>query len=153
MIDYKKIEHLICPPRAGCSSGGFTLLEVLIAFTVLALLMTVLLRIFSDGFRGMTAAEVNATATLHAQTALAGVGAEIPLAEGEWAGVYDDGFRWRVVIEPYEEPGMIVPPRTFIAYRVVAAVEGRHAGGVTLSSLRLAGASPLQPSEDTDVAQ
>lgn len=138
---------------SGAPCGGFTLLEVLVAFTVLALIMTVLLRIFSDGFRGMTAAEVHAAAALHAQATLASVGAEIPLAPGEWSGTYDDGFRWQVRVEPYEEAGMIVPPRAFIAYRVIAAVDGRRSGGVTLSSLRLAGAGLDQPVEDADVPQ
>lgn len=149
---FRSLRRRLRRRRAG-ANGGFTLLEVLVAFTVLALLMTVLLRIFSDGFRGMTAAEVHAAATLHAQTALASVGTEIPLGEGEWNGVYDDGFRWRVAIQPYGEPGLIVPPRTFIAYRVVAAVDGRHSGGVTLTTLRLASASLVQPDEDADVAQ
>ena len=79
---------------------------MLVAFTILALMLTVLLRIFSDGFRGMSAAEAHATAALHAQAALAGVGSEIPLAVGEWAGEYGDGFRWEVSIEPYQEPAL-----------------------------------------------
>lgn len=125
---------------------GFTLLEVLVAFTVLAIMMTVLLRIFSDGFRGMTAADAHTLATLHAQSALASVGGEIPLTPGDWTGVHDDGFRWRVEIEPYEELGMIVPPRAFVAYRIMVVVEGQRTGSATLSSLRLAGAG-LDPSE------
>lgn len=139
-------------PRAG-AAAGFTLLEVLIAFTVLALMMTVLLRIFSDGFRGMTAADAHALATLHAQTALASVGGEIPLAPGDWTGTYEDGFRWRVRVEPYTELGMIAPPRAFIAYRIIAVVEGQRSAGVTLSTLRLAGAGLAQPDGDLDVAQ
>lgn len=124
--------------------AGFTLLEVLVAFTILALMMTVLLRIFSEGFRGMTAAEVHAAAALHAQAAMASVGAEIPLTIGEWTGKHDDGFRWRVSIELYEEPAMLlVPQRSFLLYRVLAAAE--HASGtgaVTLSSLRIGRAEP-----------
>lgn len=126
---------------------------MLVAFTILALLMTVLLRIFSDGFRGMTAAEVHATAALHAQSAIASVGAEIPLTPGEWTGLYDDGFRWRVLIEPYEEPGMVVPQRAFAAFRVSAIVDGARSGGLTLTTLRLGGVGPLLPDEDFDVPQ
>lgn len=126
---------------------------MLIAFTILALLMTVLLRIFSEGFRGMTAAEVHATATLHAQSALASVGSEIPLAPGEWTGLYQDGFRWRVRVEPYDEPAMVVPRRAYLALQVTAVVDGRRSGSVTLSTLRLAGIGPLLPDEDFDVPQ
>jgi general secretion pathway protein I len=129
-------------------AGGFTLLEVLVAFTILALMLTVLLRIFADGFRGMSAAEAHAAAALHAQAALAGVGAEIPLAVGEWSGEHDDGFLWQVSIEPYQEPALAASERAFRLYRIFATA--RHASGagaVTLSGLRIAGAGPSLPGE------
>jgi len=130
-------------------AGGFTLLEVLVAFTILAMMLTVLLRIFSDGFRGMSAAEAHATAALHAQAALAGVGSEIPLAVGEWAGEYGDGFRWEVSIEPYQEPALTLSQRSFRLYRVFAtATHASGAGAVTLSGLRIAGAEPTMPGEE-----
>jgi general secretion pathway protein I len=130
-------------------AAGFTLLEVLVAFTILALMMTVLLRIFSEGFRGMTAAEVHAAAALHAQAALASVGAEIPLAVGDWTGEHDDGFRWHVRIDLYDEPAMVVPPRSFLVYQIVASADpGAGAGGVTLSSLRIGAAEPALPGEE-----
>jgi general secretion pathway protein I len=136
-------------PYRQSRAGGFTLLEVLVAFTILALMLTVLLRIFSEGFRGMTAAEVHAAAALHAQAALASVGAEIPLAVGEWTGQYDDGFRWRVRIDFYGEPAMVIPSRSFLVYRVLASAEHASAvGGVTLSSLRIAGAAPALPGQE-----
>jgi general secretion pathway protein I len=129
-------------------TGGFTLLEVLVAFTILALLMTVLLRIFSDGFRGISAANVHAAATLHAQATLASVGAEIPLTIGEWSGQYDDGLRWRLRIEAYGEPALVIRPRSFLAYRVTASVDDGRRAGVTLSSLRLVGADQMEPDEN-----
>ncbi len=124
---------------------------MLVAFTILALMLTVLLRIFSEGFRGMTAADVHAAAALHAQAALASVGAEIPLAVGEWTGEHEDGFRWRVSIDLYAEPGLVVPPRSFLVYEVLASAEhGSGGGAVTLSSLRIGGAEPTLPGEDEE---
>ncbi|MGZ8995207.1 MAG: PulJ/GspJ family protein [Rhodospirillales bacterium] len=137
--------------RCRLSPNGFTLLEVLVAFTILALMLTVLLRIFSDGFRGMTAADVHAAAALHAQAALASVGAEIPLAVGDWSGEHDDGFRWRVSIDLYDEPTMVAPLRSFLVYRILVSAEhGSGSGTVTLSSLRIGGAEPNVTGEEGD---
>ncbi|MGZ9033159.1 MAG: PulJ/GspJ family protein [Rhodospirillales bacterium] len=137
--------------RCRLSPNGFTLLEVLVAFTILALMLTVLLRIFSDGFRGMTAADVHAAAALHAQAALASVGAEIPLAVGDWSGEHEDGFRWRVSIDLYDEPTMVAPLRSFLVYRILVSAEhGSGSGTVTLSSLRIGGAEPNVTGEEGD---
>ena len=124
---------------------------MLVAFTILALMLTVLLRIFSDGFRGMTAADVHAAAALHAQAALASVGAEIPLAVGDWSGEHEDGFRWRVSIDLYDEPTMVAPLRSFLVYRILVSAEhGSGSGTVTLSSLRIGGAEPNVTGEEGD---
>ena len=134
----------------GLGAAGFTLLEVLVAFTILALMLTVLLRIFSEGFRGMSAAEVHAAAALHAQAALTSVGAEIPLAAGDWAGERD-GFLWRVSIDLYQEPALMASQRSFLLYRVLASAEhASGAGAVTLSGLRVGGSEPSLPGEEPD---
>jgi len=137
--------------RRSAGAAGFTLLEVLVAFTILALMLTVLLRIFSEGFRGMTAADVHAAAALHAQAALASVGTEIPLAVGEWTGEHEDGIRWRVSVDLYAEQAMVVPPRSFLVYQVFASAEDAFGrGAVTVSSLRIGGAEPTLPGEDEE---
>ena len=134
----------------GLGAAGFTLLEVLVAFTILALMLTVLLRIFSEGFRGMSAAEVHAAAALHAQAALASVGAEIPVAVGDWAGERE-GFLWRVSIDLYQEPALMASQRSFPLYRVLASAEhASGAGAVTLSGLRVGGSEPGLPEEEPD---
>lgn len=102
-------------------------------------MMTVLLRIFSEGFRGMSAADTHAVAALHAQSTLAGVGAEIPLEAGEWSGAFDDGFRWSIRIAPYAEAGLPTQPPMVAAYQIAVVVDnGRGGGQVTLASLRIA---------------
>jgi hypothetical protein len=124
---------------------------VLVAFTILALMLTVLLRIFSDGFRGIGSADLHAAAALHAQSALAGVGAEIPLTVGEWAGEHDDGFRWQVSIGLYDEPAMLATLKSFIVYRIVASAR-RGSAEVTLSGLRIGAVQPALPEEGEDAA-
>jgi general secretion pathway protein I len=89
---------------------GFTLLEVLIAFAILAVAMGAILQSFSQGLRSMSVAEKYTEATLLAQTKLAEVGSVIPLEAGEYGGDFESElvrnggteFVWRVTIEPYE---------------------------------------------------
>jgi general secretion pathway protein I len=50
---------------------GFTLLEVVIAFTLLAAVLAVVLRLFSEGASGTAKAERRTIALLHAESKLA----------------------------------------------------------------------------------
>ncbi len=142
-------------PEAGPSrrrSGGFTLLEVLVAFTVLAISLGVLFEIFSTGMRASRSAEEYTRATLLAESKLAAIGIEGTLEEGETTGEYGDGYAWRVAIRPYRldeaEAEGVAPP--IEAYEVVVTVawgQGSRERSVSLTTLRLksaatAGAGP-----------
>jgi len=59
--------------------SGYTLIEVLVAFMILALALTVLLRIFSGGLRNVSVSSDYAIATLIAESRLAGAGIDVPL--------------------------------------------------------------------------
>lgn len=124
-------------------SRGFTLLEVLVAFTILAVALVALLRAFSSGLRGLDAAEAAAAAVQHARSKIEEVGTVIPLEPGAQEGVFEDGYRWRVVIEPHElgdaaaaETLPLLPYEVEVT--VTGAGGGRRGGTVTLRSLRLA---------------
>ncbi|MFQ6017534.1 MAG: prepilin-type N-terminal cleavage/methylation domain-containing protein [Kiloniellaceae bacterium] len=119
--------------------GGFTLLEVLIAFTILAVALVALLQAFSSGFRGLGAAEANAIAVIHARSKIAEIGPLIPLEAGTHDGLFDDGFRWFAEIRPYgpdaEAESEALP---VIAYEIEMTVSWEGGQGVTLTTLRLA---------------
>lgn len=80
--------------------AGFTLLELLVAFMVLVLAFTVMLRIFSGGLRGVGDAQAHSRAVEHARAQLALMGTEHPLRPGELTGETADGYRWQVTAEP-----------------------------------------------------
>lgn len=85
--------------------GGFTLIEVIIAFALLALALTLLLGSLSGAARQIRAAEDAGRATLHAQSLLAQIGVGEALQAGYEEGEFEDGrYRWSLDIAPYRDP-------------------------------------------------
>ena len=120
---------------------GFTLIEVLVAFMILALSLTVLMRIFSGGLGNVALAGDYAQALQVAEAQLAGIGVSEPLAKGISEGEWNERFRWQRVVEPYRaweaDPNPALPAS---AFHVRVRVEWAHKGRtreVSISSLRL----------------
>jgi general secretion pathway protein I len=88
-------------PRA----AGFSLLEVLAAFVILALVGTTLFRLFSGALGNATLAEEYSRATLYAESRLASLGVDGTLKEGSVQGNSDDGhYAWTAAVSPYTPP-------------------------------------------------
>ncbi len=125
--------------RKNC--GGMTLIEVLVAFIVLSVTMAVIMQIFSGGMRNARLAESYSRAVFLAESKMASVGLERPLALGEESGLAGEDMQWRVSITPAEEDPttntQLMPVRLYLV-RVTAAWgdDGRERQ-VQLTSLRL----------------
>jgi general secretion pathway protein I len=121
--------------------SGYTLIEVLVAFMILALALTVLLRIFSGGLRNVSVSSDYAVATLIAESRLAAAGIDVPLAAGETSGTEGERFEWIVSVQDYVPwPGYRSATRSVDAYRVTVTVEwpnGDNTRSVELSTVRL----------------
>lgn len=86
-------------------SGGFSILEILVAFTLLALAMGILMQVFSRGVNNAGLADQYAKATMMAESKLATVGVDTLLQESETSGKFDDeNFQWRLIVKPYIDP-------------------------------------------------
>lgn len=84
---------------------GFTLIEVVVAFGLLALALTLLLGSLSGAARQIQRANLSGRAALHAQTLLAQVGAGAPLTPGHQDGELDEGrYHWTLDIVPWTDP-------------------------------------------------
>lgn len=127
--------------RSNFRNSGYTLIEVLVAFMILALALTVLLRIFSSGLRNVSVSSEYAHAVLVAESQLASTGITSVLQPGETRG--DDGgdFTWTRVVTTYTPfPDDYQNVARVPAYHVTVTVEWPHAGSmrqVKLSSIRL----------------
>jgi general secretion pathway protein I len=125
--------------RRECRAArGFTLIEVLVAFAILAVSLVVLMRAFSAGLDSIERSERHATATLLARSTLEQVGITIPLVPSELSREAGDEFVVRLRIAPSATAlpvpmadGLVVP------YEATARVEW-PGGAVTLTTMRLA---------------
>ncbi len=84
---------------------GFTLLEVIIAFALLGLALTLLLGSLSGGAKQVRDAELRTRAVLHAQSLLAETGVASPLQAGSRQGDWEQGrYHWELQVQPWAEP-------------------------------------------------
>ena len=86
----------------GRRQAGFSLLEVLVAFSILALSMGTLMQIFSGGLRNVGLSEDYARAVAIAEDQLVAIGIEFPLIAGDSRGELGEKFRWHMVAQPIE---------------------------------------------------
>jgi len=83
-------------------SGGFSLLEVLVAFVILALVATALFNLFSSSLNNASAAEEWSRAVQVAESRLASAAAARPLREATERGTEFDGrVKWETAVAPY----------------------------------------------------
>lgn len=90
-------------PTVKPAERGFSLLETLVAFSILALSVGVLLRIFGGGAQMTGKAEERARAVSLAESLLVEQACEeCELPPGETSGEIDDRFRWTMRVDPYQ---------------------------------------------------
>ena len=81
---------------------GFSLLEILIAFSILALSLGILLKIFSAGVNTAGVAEEYTAAVQIAESLMAGTSVQAPLQAGETSGLENEKYHWRVSVSPFQ---------------------------------------------------
>lgn len=83
------------------SQGGFSLLEVLVAFVIMGMSLGVLYHAIGGSVRGFSASEGQTRAALIAESLLASH--EVVPEQGiDLAGRHDERFSWRVYSEPFD---------------------------------------------------
>ena len=91
--------------RGRRSSGGFTLLEVMLAFVIFALSFATVLEIMAGSMRSVRRASDDTEVALLAQSVMDLVGTEIPIEEGQYSGTGMDRYQWQLGVYLYESGG------------------------------------------------
>lgn len=121
---------------------GFSLLEILIAFSILSLSLGILLKIFSGGVNTAGVAEEYNAAVQIAESLMAKTGVEKPLQTGDFTGQEYEKFQWQVSVSPFQFTALEVDPATLTVelYKVKITVSWRDGNDrqVELVTLKLA---------------
>ncbi|HEV8693948.1 MAG TPA: prepilin-type N-terminal cleavage/methylation domain-containing protein [Lysobacter sp.] len=84
---------------------GYTLIEVIVAFALLAGALTLLLGTLSGAARQVRGSADAGRAALHAQSLLSQLGVGTPLKPGSDSGEFEKGrYRWAVEIQRWNDP-------------------------------------------------
>ena len=139
----------ICAPGrrrgpAGYSQRGYSLIEVIVAFALLALALSLLLGTLSGATRQVRWSGDAGRAALHAQSLMDTVGVGEPLRPGQRNGEFDDGrYRWSLQVNPWSDglpvTGPVAPADNRL-YELVLTVRWDDGGPrerLQLRSLRL----------------
>ena len=122
---------------------GFSLLEILVAFSILAVSLSILLNIFASGVSTAGVAEDYTNAVQIAESLMAKTGVEKPLQAGEDSGIEEDKYHWRVMVQPsaFNPESMDTTTSTVTLFKVSVTVswgdEDAHDRQVKLVTLKL----------------
>lgn len=122
--------------------GGFTLIEVMAAFAIFAMLFGVMLQILSTSVSNTRRSGDFTQAALLAQSQLDMIGIEGLPQTGLSTGTHDDRYRWEMSIEPYfvqDDRGINYEELPIDLYHVVLTIywgEGRSERSATFETLR-----------------
>jgi general secretion pathway protein I len=124
--------------RTGKTPTGFTLLEVLVALSLLGLAVTVVLQLFSADLKSLSASEGYVNCTLEAQAKMRELLEDPELAEGVQNGLTRNGYRYEAVVtETEKERGENLPVRLLAVEIKVFWKEGAGEKSVSLTTLKM----------------
>lgn len=126
---------------------GFSLLEVLIAFSILAFSLTILMQIFSTGVNSAVVAEEYTAAVQIAESLMAKTSLEAKLQPGQSTGEEGGKYHWEISISPFnfiadkfaiKSTGELYKVNVFVAW----GEKGDDEREVRLTTLKLATKPP-----------
>jgi prepilin-type N-terminal cleavage/methylation domain-containing protein len=98
---------------AGRRSGaGFTLIETLVALTIMSFSMSAIYSVMSGSYKAAARAKSAPVALALTRSHLDSIGRALPIQLGTASGTYPNGMTWRLTVEtlPGETPGTGTQP-------------------------------------------
>ena len=120
------------------TSGGFTLVEALVALTILAVSVAAIYQSYSGGLVSSERSTDVAMATLEARSKVAEIGITIPLEIGTTRGKTKRGATWTIKID--DDPVPLQARSSSLGmklYRVKVSIELREGKELEISTFRI----------------
>jgi general secretion pathway protein I len=119
-------------------TDGFTLLEVLVALSILAIAVTIIFQLFSANLRAIRGSEDYVAAAMRAQIRLREVLLDPKLAETSWSETSLDGYRIDVVVtEMLKERNKDLPVQLLGVALTVYWTKGSKQKATTVKSMKM----------------
>ncbi|MEZ5449880.1 MAG: hypothetical protein R3E89_13210 [Thiolinea sp.] len=83
-------------------AGGFSLLEILVAFVIMGLVVGALLQVYGSSMRNVALADEYSFAVQIAESRLQAVGGEIEVEQGSVSGTETSTPQWTISMEPVQ---------------------------------------------------
>lgn len=118
-----------------CSIRGFTLLEILVAFSLAAITLGLFYKTATASLDRQTATQRELIALAAAASMIARTGIETPLKEGTLSGSFGQEFTWTTTIRADPDPHA-----SYWLYQIASEVHWEEGGAqrqIRLSTLRL----------------
>ena len=119
--------------------AGFTLLEVLVAFAILAVALAGMLQAFGGGLDTVRRTQAANETWSAARSLLERVGTELPLEAGQRSGTDESGLAWTVAIRQRKSAldQVKAHERAYALFDVAVTVSRAGAPVATLQTIRL----------------
>ncbi len=102
----------------GNKTSGFTLLETLVALSVLAISLGIVYQVFSSSLRSSELANDYARASMYADSHIAEINEKVSQLIGQTVGSYDSRYKWRLNIQAQEDEIGRINLNSIKSYRV-----------------------------------
>jgi general secretion pathway protein I len=135
-------------PRARDGTAGFTLIEVLVAFAVVAVLLVPILHGFAMGTAGASRTQSLAEATIVAESALEAIGPALALTNGAVDDRQEGPYRVMSMVRRFHDESAAARDSVVVPYEIIVAVSWRDAGkprSISLRTLRLGPPAGSEP--------
>ena len=126
------------PAQDSPSAPGFTLIEILVALAILAVILAVFAQVLSGSVLSSRRIDAETQALLVARSTMERIGRDLPLQPGATSGKLAGGGRWSLRISPATVAGRPAANLTGVAtYLIVLTVTKPPFSPITLTSLRI----------------
>ena len=120
-------EHPKCHRALGrTSANGFTLMEILVAISVLAIALVVILQLFSGGLKSGRISDAYTMGIFHAKEKMEEILLSESLTPGITEGEFEDGYRWRAAIEQVVQTEEEAAKLPLDMFQITVAVSWGH---------------------------